>query len=308
MKKFITLNEEVSRVKALMGLFEEDVISVSRDTEEHLVELFRKIAPKYARYLTILNLFDPYSLGTISEVILTKLLRDEGVDAENVGGKQGVTDIKLGDSNISLKTTKAGSTINLGSDTANVSGQDIRDVADFMNSSDFEQLFIEGELTLGEILSTRLQSQGSEPEKMNKTMEGLEQRIESIINKISGEDNDEEFVWVEKVHDDEYLSKIIIHVSSYDKDKVREEFYNMIPYATGKSWGLQDKSGTKMIQADSSAKKLNIKPAFIYKTITKDKSIPIDIPVKDIKIDEPKDFVSEKMFDALDAMYRELFS
>ena len=70
---------------------------------------------------------------------------------------------------------------------ANVSGQDIKDVAEFMNSSDFDQLFIEGGLTLGEILSTRLQSQGSTPEKMNKTMEGLERRIESIINKISGE-------------------------------------------------------------------------------------------------------------------------
>ena len=74
MKKFVTLNEEVSRVKVLMGLFEEEVISVPRETEKHLVDLFRRIAPKYAKYLTILNFFDPYSLGTISEVILTKLL------------------------------------------------------------------------------------------------------------------------------------------------------------------------------------------------------------------------------------------
>tara|TARA_R100000908_G_C3751446_1_gene146031 strand:+ start:1659 stop:2585 length:927 start_codon:yes stop_codon:yes gene_type:complete len=308
MKKFVTLNEEVSRVKVLMGLFEEEVISVSRETEERLVELFRRIAPKYARYLTILNFFDPYSLGTISEVILTKLLRDEGVDAENVGGSQGVTDIKLGDSNISLKTTKAGTTIGLGSDSANVSGQDIRDVAEFMNSSDFEQLFIESGLTLGEILSTQLQTQGSTPEIMSKTMDGLEKRIESIINKISGENNDEEFVWIEKVYDDDYLAQIIIHVSSYDRDKVRNEFYSMIPYTTGKSWGLQDENGVKMIQADSTAKKLNIKPAFIYKTTTEDKNIPIDIPVKDMKINDPKDYISEKMFDALDAMYRELFN
>jgi hypothetical protein len=308
MKKFVTLNEEVSRVKVLMGLFEEEVVSVSRETEERLVELFRRIAPKYARYLTILNFFDPYSLGTISEVILTKLLRDEGVDAENVGGSQGVTDIKLGDSNISLKTTKAGTTIGLGSDSANVSGQDIRDVAEFMNSSDFEQLFIESGLTLGEILSTQLQTQGSTPEIMSKTMDGLEKRIESIINKISGENNDEEFVWIEKVYDDDYLAQIIIHVSSYDRDKVRNEFYSMIPYTTGKSWGLQDENGVKMIQADSTAKKLNIKPAFIYKTTTEDKNIPIDIPVKDMKINDPKDYISEKMFDALDAMYRELFN
>jgi len=308
MKKFVTLNEEVSRVKVLMGLFEEEVVSVSRETEEHLVELFRRIAPKYAKYLTILNFFDPYSLGTISEVILTKLLRDEGVDAENVGGSQGVTDIKLGDSNISLKTTKAGTTIGLGSDSANVSGQDIRDVAEFMNSSDFEQLFIESGLTLGEILSTQLQTQGSTPEIMSKTMDGLEKRIESIINKISGENNDEEFVWIEKVYDDDYLAQIIIHVSSYDRDKVRNEFYSMIPYTTGKSWGLQDENGVKMIQADSTAKKLNIKPAFIYKTTTEDKNIPIDIPVKDMKINDPKDYISKKMFGALDAMYRELFN
>ncbi len=292
----------------ILKILREEVISVSRDTEERLIQLFKRIAPKYARYLTILNFFDPYSLGTISEVILTKLLRDEGVDAENVGGSQGVTDIKLGDSNISLKTTKAGTTIGLGSDTANVSGQDIRDVAEFMNSSDFQQLFVEPGLSLGEILSTRLQSSGAEPQKTNDSLIKLEKRIESIINKISGEENDEEFVWVEKVYDDDYLSRIIIHVSSYDKDKVRDEFYNMVPYTTGKSWGLEDRNGTKMIQADSSAKKLNIKPAFIYKTTTEDKTIPIDIPVKDMKINDPKDYISEKMFDALDAMYRELFN
>ena len=292
----------------ILKILKEEIVSVSRETEERLIELFRRVAPKYARYLTILNFFDPYSLGTISEVILTKLLRDEGVEAENIGGSQGVTDIKLGDSNISLKTTKAGKTIGLGSDSANVSGQDIKDVAEFMNSSDFQQLFVEPGLTLGEILSTRLQSTGSEPQRTNESLIKLEKRIESIINKISGEENDEEFVWVEKVYDDDYLSKIIIHVSSYDRDKVRDEFYNMIPYTTGKSWGLEDEDGTKMIQADSSAKKLNIKPAFIYKTTTEDKQIPIDIPVKDMKINDPKDYISEKMFDALDAMYRELFN
>lgn len=292
----------------ILKILKEEIVSVSRETEERLIELFRRVAPKYARYLTILNFFDPYSLGTISEVILTKLLRDEGVEAENIGGSQGVTDIKLGDSNISLKTTRAGKTIGLGSDSANVSGQDIKDVAEFMNSSDFQQLFVEPGLTLGEILSTRLQSTGSEPQRTNESLIKLEKRIESIINKISGEENDEEFVWVEKVYDDDYLSKIIIHVSSYDRDKVRDQFYNMIPYTTGKSWGLEDENGTKMIQADSSAKKLNIKPAFIYKTTTEDKQIPIDIPVKDMKINDPKDYISEKMFDALDAMYRELFN
>ena len=292
----------------ILKILKEEIVSVSRETEERLIELFRRVAPKYAKYLTILNFFDPYSLGTISEVILTKLLRDEGVEAENIGGSQGVTDIKLGDSNISLKTTRSGKTIGLGSDSTNVSSQDIKDVAEFMNSSDFQQLFVEPGLTLGEILSTRLQSTGSEPQRTNESLIKLEKRIESIINKISGEENDEEFVWVEKVYDDDYLSKIIIHVSSYDRDKVRDEFYNMIPYTTGKSWGLEDEDGTKMIQADSSAKKLNIKPAFIYKTTTEDKQIPIDIPVKDMKINDPKDYISEKMFDALDAMYRELFN
>ena len=113
---------------------------------------------------------------------------------------------------------------------------------------------------------------------------------------------------MEKVYDDDYLAQIIIHVSSYDRDKVRDEFYNMIPYTTGKAWGLEDSAGIKMIQADSTGKKLNIKPAFIYKTTTEDKTIPIDIPVKDMKINDPKDYISEKMFDALDAMYRELFN
>ena len=307
MKKFVTLNEEVSRVKALMGLFEEEVISVPRETEERLVDLFRRIAPKYAKYLTILNFFDPYSLGTISEVILTKLLRDEGVEAENVGGSQGVTDIKIGGSNISLKTTKSGTPIGLGSDSTNVSGQDIRDVADFMNSDNFAHLLETG-LTLGEILSTRLQSQGSDQEGMDRAMGGLETRIESIIDKISGKENPEEFVWVEKVYDKDHLIQIIVHVARYDRTLVRDEFYKLYPYATGKSWGLEDETGTKMVQADSTAKKLNINPAFVKETVSEDKRIPIDIPVKDMKIDEPKDYVSERMFDALDAMYRELFN
>ena len=308
MKRIKTLNEEVSRVKALMGLFEEEVISVPRETEEHLVSLFRRIAPKYAKYLTILNFFDPYSLGTISEVILTKLLRDEGVEAENVGGSQGVTDIKIGGSNISLKTTKSGTPIGLGSDTANVTGQDIRDVADFMNSDNFAHL-LESGLTLGEILTTRLQTQGPDQEGMDRAMEGLETRIESIIDKISGKENPEEFIWIEKVYDKDHLIQIIVHVARYDRTLVRDEFYNLIPYATkGKSWGLKDESDKVMVQADSSAKKLNINPAFVKKTVSEDKIIPIDIPVKDMKIDDPKDYVSKRMFDALDAMYRELFN
>ena len=63
-----------------------------------------------------------------------------------------------------------------------------------------------------------------------------------------------------------------------------------------------------MVQADSSGKKLNINPSFVKRTVSEDKRIPIDIPVKDMKIDDPKDYVSERMFDALDAMYRELFN
>jgi hypothetical protein len=307
MKKIISLNEEVNRVKALMGLFEEEVISVPRETEERLVDLFRRIAPKYAKYLTILNFFDPYSLGTISEVILTKLLRDEGVEAENVGGSQGVTDIKIGGSNISLKTTKSGTAIGLGSDSANVSGQDIKDVADFMNSNNFAHLLETG-LTLGEILSTKEQPQGSDPEGMVRAMKGLETRIESIIDKISGKENPEEFVWVEKVYDKDHLIQIIVHVARYERTLVRDEFYSLLPYATGKSWGLEDESGKKMVQADSSGKKLNINPSFVKRTVSEDKRIPIDIPVKDMKIDDPKDYVSERMFDALDAMYRELFN
>ena len=82
----------------------------------------------------------------------------------------------------------------------------------------------------------------------------------------------------------------------------------MVPYSTGKAWGLQTVDGVKMIQADSIGKQLNIKPAFIYETISEDKQIPIDIPVKDMKLDDPKSFVNDKMFSALEAMYNELFT
>ena len=61
-------------------------------------------------------------------------------------------------------------------------------------------------------------------------------------------------------------------------------------------------------RTDSIGKQLNIKPAFIYETISEDKQIPIDIPVKDMKLDDPKSFVNDKMFSALEAMYNELFT
>ena len=294
-----------------MGIIESrDIVAVSRETEKELVDLFRKISPRYARYLTIFNLFDPHSLGTVSEVILTKLLKDEGLDVEHTGKQQGITDIRMGDTNISLKTTKSKTPINLGSDSKNVSRGDLEGVATFMSDENFKQLFLDSGMTLGDMLSTQETDFGGvgNEKEIKDSLVKLETRIESIINKISGKENTEEFVWVEKVYDDNFLGKIIIHVSSYDRDKVRDLFYTMVPYSTGKAWGLQTVDGVKMIQADSIGKQLNIKPAFIYETISEDKQIPIDIPVKDMKLDDPKSFVNDKMFSALEAMYNELFT
>ena len=91
----------------------------------YLREAFNSIKEDYAKYLKVFMLFDPNSLGTISEVLLTKLLASKGIETQHTGGAQGLTDLVVNGHNISLKTTAGDTKIGLGTEKEVTDGKAI---------------------------------------------------------------------------------------------------------------------------------------------------------------------------------------
>ena len=112
-----------SIIENIIGEQEEDILQakeLEKEDLEKMLKAFSAIKDPYSRYLSVFNYFDPYSLGTISEVLLTKLLNTvEGVEADHVGGGQGLADLKINGKPVSLKTTDSKKPIGLGSDEVN---------------------------------------------------------------------------------------------------------------------------------------------------------------------------------------------
>ena len=54
-----------------------DTGEIDNEDLETLKDAIRSVSKKYARYLKILSLFDPNALGTLSEILLAKLLDGE---------------------------------------------------------------------------------------------------------------------------------------------------------------------------------------------------------------------------------------
>ena len=52
----------------------------------YLRRAFSSIKDDYAKYLKVFMLFDPNSLGTVSEVLLTKLLAEKDIETKHTGG------------------------------------------------------------------------------------------------------------------------------------------------------------------------------------------------------------------------------
>ena len=80
----------------LLNLLEADGITqppetVTSDEYKDLIKKIENAADKYARYLTVFHYFAPDSLGTISEILLSKLL-----GGTHTGGSQGLTDLRVG--------------------------------------------------------------------------------------------------------------------------------------------------------------------------------------------------------------------
>ena len=285
----VVLEEENPAKKKEDGVTEED-LTVLRSA-------FENIKVPYSKYLSIFNYFDPNSLGTISEVLLTKLLNTvDNVQAQHVGGAQGLADIIINGHHISLKTTAKGKPIGLGSDEVNVSPSDSKEVVSTLNT------LYKQDPTLKNLTISQLQ--GKIPDE---TYANINKRLSSITKKIAGELNKEVFVWVEKVYKNKLLMGIVIHVVKYDYNKSLNTFLQSRISVTEKAWGVVDEAGKAIISADTSGKHLNITPEFVYSS-SKETNIPIDLEINlKYSSEEVQQKVSDKVFKALNTIYSELF-
>lgn len=271
---------------------------VSKQELVKMIDAFKSIKEPYSKYLSVFNYFDPYSLGTISEVLLTKLLNKmDGVEASHVGGGQGLADLIVDGKPISLKTTDSKKPIGLGSDELRVSQADVNQVA-----TDMKEVFKENPELKGSTIS-QLEGQID-----NELFEKIENRIDAIVTKLVGLANKEYFVWVEKKMKDGFLQKVVFHIIKYERDKVKRELMNHPFYSTEKAWGLKDENNKILVQADASGKLLNVTPAFV-KNASQDTTFDVDLAtnLKD-KPENIKEKVPEQFFNALDSIYSSIFS
>ena len=285
---------------------------------DRLKSAFNQIAVPYGRYLKIFSLFDPNSLGTISEVLLSKLLDKlpNVVSTEHTGGSQSLDDIRVDGKLISLKTTEGGQTIGLGSDITNIDDKNIKGVLNYFNyikqvaPEDFETKTIK-ELTADHYMpaTIRIPSLRKEWDDAKKS---IIDRIESIIKKMVGSENDHYFVWVEKVKakgSGNPITAIKIHTYKYDETKLRELFYSGKPKVTNIAWGITDSSGQLLINSDSALKYLNINP-YVVTSATNEtgiETIPLTTDSYMNKKISPTQLVSTKFLDVLDSISNELF-
>jgi hypothetical protein len=270
----------------------------SKDIDS-LLKAFNQVKDSYSRYLSVFYYFDPNSLGTISEVLLAKLLaKVPGVTTSHVGGGQGLADIIVNGHKISLKTTASNRAIGLGSDEVNVNAEDSKEIVRNLIS------ILKNNPELKNVTLKELKSQ-IPTDIANK----IDARIQSIAKKLSGEQNEEFFVWVEKISDkNKILNRLVIHVLKYDYNKIIEEFNNSILTITPKAWGLKNQEGKIIVIADTSGKLLNISPDFVRDSSKDGKTIPIDL---DIKIDKSPEQIRteipDQFFSALDSVYSSIF-
>src|SRR6056300_1233514 len=81
-----------------------------------LINAIKSIKDDYVKYLTVFSYFDNNSLGTISEVLLTKLLNKAGISATHTGASGALADLYINGKPVSLKTTSGEKAIGLGND------------------------------------------------------------------------------------------------------------------------------------------------------------------------------------------------
>lgn len=264
----------------------------------YLKKAFNTIKDDYAKYLKVFMLFDPNSLGTISEVLLTKLLAKQGIETQHTGGAQGLTDLIVNGHNISLKTTSGDTKIGLGSEKEVMDSRAVELAKHFKAHPELSNV------TVGEL---------STLESAKKYYPDIIARIDAVAKKLAGPGNNEFFVWVEKTVDKKtgLLQRITIHTLKYDYSEIMDTFKQgrIIPTKGAESksgWNLVDSEGNPLIVADIKSKYLNISPSFIRKSTGED-TISVEFPTIDQNKVGMSKLVSKGMFDALDNIYAQIY-
>lgn len=281
---------------------DEEGNEVQADTAEELTEkevnmlinAIESIKKDYVKYLTVFSYFDNNSLGTISEVLLTKLLNRAGIDATHTGASGALADLYINGKPISLKTTAGDKAIGLGNDEIKSNPTTSKQVVKALQKVDLTK--VENVYDLEEVLDAQ-------------DYNFLVARIDTIADKLAGPKNQEFFVWVEKSFTKGILDKMIIHVHKYDLSKVKEELMSYKPYHTDKAWGLRDQSGRVMIGADTSGKLHNVQPEFVRKS-TRETAIPIEL-IKDVEgLDKASvsNNITDQLLKTLDNIYSSVFA
>lgn len=264
----------------------------------YLRKAFTSIKDDYAKYLKVFMLFDPNSLGTVSEVLLTKLLSQQGIETEHTGGAQGLTDLIVNGHSISLKTTSGDTKIGLGSEKEVMDSKAVELANHFKNHPELSKV------TVGEL---------STLENAKKYYPDIIARIDAIAKKLAGPSNNEFFVWIEKTVDKKtgLLQRITIHTLKYDYNEVIDTFKQgrIIPtnrVGSKSGWNLVDNEGNPLIVADIKSKYLNISPAFVRRS-TGDSTVSVEFPtIEQNKVSMTK-LVSKGMFAALDGIYTQIY-
>lgn len=301
-------------VKRAMGLTEDeeqlpklDNGDIPKNDIKLLKQAFIKIAPVYSRYLKIFSMFDPNSLGTISEVLLSTLLNQQpNIVSVHTGGAQTINDLRVNGHAISLKTTEKGKAISLGSDIKNIDDRNIKGVLTYLNFLKTSDTNFESK-TITDIVKP----DEKDDEDTKRAKESIKQRINSIINKIAGEDgNDHYFVWIEKIKkpgSNNPITAIRIHTYKYDRNNLFNEFYNGYPHIAKTGWSITDKTNA-LVNTDSAYKYLNITPHAVYKFAGDDVPIEISLGVKLLnKKIAPEQLISSEILSVLNSLSIKLF-
>ena len=302
--------EDMDLFESMFGFkLNEEEENIAPEKIEKTVEVLRKgiesIKETYSKYLSVFDIFDPNSLGTISEILFAKLLTaQEGITANHTGGSQGLADITVNGVGVSIKTTGGDNAINLGEDRGVVMDSDNQEIVNALKLLNKDKEF----LTVEDLIEKFKKSE--DPKKVAAASK-IKNRLTSIANKLAGPKNDDVFLWTEKVKNKEkVLTDIIIHVIKYDKDELLKTFMNGIPQVTGgrgTSWNLNDKDTGKTMVQGNTGKYLNIMPIFIKKT-TKDTATRIPIAKNTLPLNiDPNKLVTDSMFQALDAIHAQLY-
>jgi hypothetical protein len=264
----------------------------------YLRKAFSSIKDDYAKYLKVFMLFDPNSLGTVSEVLLTKLLAEKGIETKHTGGAQGLTDLVVNGHNISLKTTSGDTKIGLGSEKEVMDSKAVELANHFKAHPELTKYTVE------ELASV---------EAAKQYYPDIIARIDAIAKKLTGPGNTEFFVWVEKTVDKNtgLLKRITIHTLKYDYTEVIDTFKKgrIVPskgVGSKSGWSLVDAENNPLISADIKSKYLNISPTFIRRS-TGENTVSVEFPtIEQDRVGIGK-LVSKNMFTALDNIYAQIY-